>query len=85
MPMPAFAARWKRPEPQIDDEDLFRKLVQLALGDVELVNRAIRHEAGKDGNADLSQVIAYIMKHRRHETPQQEAPKQAAPKQAEVA
>jgi hypothetical protein len=47
--------------------DLIQKLVQLALGDVELVNRAIRASMGPEGAADLGKIIQYIEKNRRHE------------------
>jgi len=66
MDLSAFAARWKKPETsEIEDEDLIRKLVRLAYGDVELVNRAVRAVAGSEGNADLKAVTSYILAHRR--------------------
>lgn len=47
----------------MQNAELIGKLVALAGGDVDLVQRAIRTKAGRRG-ADLEQVVQYIVAHR---------------------
>lgn len=51
----------------MQNSELIRKLVQLADGDIDLVQRAIRAVAGEDqsGEADLEKVVHFIASNRR--------------------
>lgn len=48
----------------MQNADLIRKLMELAGGDVDLVQDAIRSAATADG-ADLQRVVEFIAAHRR--------------------
>jgi hypothetical protein len=50
---------WSRPKTSVDDV-ILSKLVQLAGGDVGLVNEAIRAHRGNDESVDLLAVVNYI-------------------------
>jgi hypothetical protein len=63
-------ASLKKTPPPVEGPELIQKLVRLALGDVELVNRAIRSSVGPEGAADLGKIIQYIKSHRRTEIAQ---------------
>jgi hypothetical protein len=49
----------------MQNSELIRKLLELAGGDIDLVQKAIRIKAGPTGGADLQQVVQYIAEHRR--------------------
>lgn len=57
----------------MQNAELISKLVALAGGDLDLVQKAIRDTAGPADGADLQQVVQYIVTHRR-ETAAAEAP-----------
>jgi hypothetical protein len=59
--------RFKKSVSQNEGPELIQKLVQLAYGDVELVNRAIRSSADPSGAADLGKIVDYITEWRRQE------------------
>jgi hypothetical protein len=48
----------------MQNSELIRKLVELAGGNIELVQTAIRVTAQPGGGADLEQVVKYIVGHR---------------------
>ena len=49
----------------MQNSELISKLVALAGGDLDLVQKAIRVTAGPADGADLQQVVQYIVAHRR--------------------
>lgn len=52
----------------MQNSELIDKLVTIANGNIELVQQAIRAAAGPSGEADLGQVVQYIVAHRREQT-----------------
>lgn len=48
----------------MQNSELIDKLVMIANGDIELVQRAIRQAAGTSEGADLQEVVRYIVNHR---------------------
>ncbi len=49
----------------MQNPELIRKLVELAGGDIDLVQTAIRIKAQPGGGADLEEVVNYIVGRRR--------------------
>jgi len=49
----------------MQNSELVSKLVTVAGGDIDLVQRAIRSVATSDDGADLQKVVQYIIAHRR--------------------
>lgn len=49
----------------MQNSELVNKLVTVAGGDIELVQKAIRTVASSDDGADLQKVVQYIITHRR--------------------
>ena len=49
----------------MQNSELINKLVTVAGGDIELVQRAIRAVASSDEGADLQKVVRYVITHRR--------------------
>lgn len=49
----------------MQNSELVNKLVTVAGGDIELVQRAIRAVANSEAGADLQKVVQYIITHRR--------------------
>jgi len=47
------------------NSDLVNKLVTLAGGDIDLVQRAVRTAAGRSRSADLESVVEFIVEQRK--------------------
>ena len=51
----------------MQNSELIDKLLTIANGDIDLVQKAIRVTAGPTDGADLQQVVQYIVAHRRQD------------------
>lgn len=65
----------------MQNAELVNKLMIVAYGDIDLVQRAIRNAAADTGKADLGDVVQYIRQHRRQRS-QGESQSQRVPQVA---